>query len=527
MENLEKIKAKRTIAMISHPDAGKTTLTEKFLLFGGAINQAGKVKAKDGALKTRSDFMKMERDRGISISSSAMSFDYKSSWFNLVDTPGHSDFSEDTYRALSAVDSSIMIIDGAKGVESQTKKLFEVCRLRDMPIITFCNKMDRESRELIEIIDEIQEMLAIDVTPLSWPIGSGSNFSGVYNILREEFEIFKTTPTSNKVDKVIISGLQNKEVYNHVDLEVMEKFFDEFNLATGLLPKFTRKDFLDGTLSPIFFGSALNSIGVDHLMDSICEIAPSPGNFETESRTVLATENKVSGFVFKIQANTDTKHRDRVAFLRLSSGHFRKGMKLYHSRLDKNITVSNPVMFLGQNRDTTEDAYAGDIIGIPNHGILRIGDTLSEGEKIKFKNLPSFAPEILKSVSCPDPLKSKHLDKALSQFAEEGLASVFKTLISSSWIIGVIGQLQFDVLKSRIETEYGLPIRYEQTNFITARWLIGEKKSVEEFIDKNREQIAIDNDGKDVFLPRIQWDIDRAIKDYPNIELKNVKTFSF
>ena len=248
------------------------------------------------------------------------------------------------------------------------------------------------------------------------------------------------------------------------------------------MPKFTRKDFLDGTLSPIFFGSALNSIGVDHLMDSICEIAPSPGNFETESRTVLATENKVSGFVFKIQANTDTKHRDRVAFLRLSSGHFRKGMKLYHSRLDKNITVSNPVMFLGQNRDTTEDAYAGDIIGIPNHGILRIGDTLSEGEKIKFKNLPSFAPEILKSVSCPDPLKSKHLDKALSQFAEEGLASVFKTLISSSWIIGVIGQLQFDVLKSRIETEYGLPIRYEQTNFITARWLIGEKKSIEEFL---------------------------------------------
>ncbi len=523
---IDKIKSKRTIAIISHPDAGKTTLTEQFLLRGGAINVAGKVKAKTGAKNTKSDFLKIEQERGISISASALSFNFKCLNFNLVDTPGHSDFSEDTYRALSAVDSSIMIIDGAKGIESQTKKLFEVCRLRDMPIMTFCNKMDRESRDLLEIIDEIQEQLAIDVAPLSWPVGIGQNFKGVYNILKDEYEIFESK-SRHMSQNITIKGLHNDQIKTFLSPELRSKFFEEYELITSLLPKFDKKPFREGSLTPIHFGSALKSLGVDQLLDNIGGFAPSPGNFETETRIIKAEESKVSGFVFKIQANTDMKHRDRVAFTRLSSGHFKKGMKLYHSRLNKYITISNPIMFFGQDRDTTDEAYAGDIIGIPNHGTLRIGDSLSEGEKIKFKNLPSFAPEILRSISCPDPLKSKHLDKALSQFAEEGLASLFKTLIGARWIIGVVGKLQFDVLESRIQHEYGLQIKYEKTNFFTARWLSGDEILINELVNKNKEQIAIDYDGKKVFLARIQWDIDRLGKDFPGVKLNKVKNFSF
>ncbi len=523
--NTKIVNSRRTIAIISHPDAGKTTLTEKFLLLSGAIMEAGRVRAKSGTKNTRSDFMKIEKERGISISSSAMSFRYNGHQFNLVDTPGHSDFSEDTYRALSAVDSAIMVIDGAKGVESQTKKLFEVCRLRDMPIITFCNKMDRESRDLIEIIDEIQEKLAIDITPLSWPIGSGSNFRGLYHFLQDRYEILSDLRLHHTAPRIKISGLNNDQVLDHVNPDLIQKSREEIELIRGLSRKFEEKYFLEGSLSPIFFGSALHSSGVDHLMNGICHFAPSPGDFSTSTRVIKATENVVSGFVFKIQANTDTRHRDRVAFLRISSGHFRKGMKLYHSRLDREITISNPVMFFGADRDITENAYAGDIIGIPNHGIFRIGDSLSQGEKIKFKNLPTFSPEILKIISCTDPMKSKHLDKALRQFAEEGLASLFKTLIGSKWLIGVIGKLQIDVLKSRIETEYGVPIIYEDTKFMTARWLLGERKLLDEFISKNRDQIAIDYDGAEVFLPRIQWDIDKVKADFPKIELKAVKDF--
>src|SRR6056297_1764300 len=459
------IARRRTFAIISHPDAGKTTLTEKFLLYGGAIQMAGQVRAKGEARRTRSDFMAMEKDRGISVSASAMSFDFGAYRFNLVDTPGHSDFSEDTYRTLTAVDAAIMVIDGAKGVESQTRKLFEVCRMRDLPILTFCNKMDRESRDTFDIIDEIQENLAIDVTAASWPIG----------------------------------------------------------MARELLPAFDRQAFLDGTLTPIWFGSAINSFGVKDLMDGIGAFGPEPQPTAAEPRQLSPDEKKVSGFVFKVQANMDPKHRDRVAFVRLASGHFERGMKLTHVRTKKPMSISNPVPFLAADRELAEEAWAGDIIGIPNHGQLRIGDTLTEGEAIRVTGIPSFAPELLQTARAGDPMKAKHLDKALMQFAEEGAAKVFKPAFGSGFIVGVVGQLQFEVLASRIEGEYGLPVRFEPSQFTSARWVTGPKAEVEKFAAANKAHIAHDNDGDVVYLTRLQWDIDRIERDYPELTLSATK----
>ncbi|KNG92506.1 peptide chain release factor 3 [Pseudaestuariivita atlantica] len=517
------IARRRTFAIISHPDAGKTTLTEKFLLFGGAIQMAGQVRAKGEARRTRSDFMAMEKDRGISVSASAMSFDFREFRFNLVDTPGHSDFSEDTYRTLTAVDAAVMVIDGAKGVESQTRKLFEVCRLRDLPILTFCNKMDRESRDTFDIIDEIQENLAIDVTPASWPIGMGQDFLGCYDMLRDRLELMDRADRNVVAESIKIEGLNDPALAEHVPDHLLEQLREEVEMARELLPRLDPQAVLDGTMTPIWFGSAINSFGVKELMDGIAGYGPQPQIQSAEPRQILPEEPKVAGFVFKVQANMDPKHRDRVAFLRLASGHFKRGMKLTHVRSKKPMAISNPVLFLAADRELAEEAWAGDIIGIPNHGQLRIGDTLTEGEALRVTGIPSFAPELLQGCRAGDPLKAKHLEKALMQFAEEGAAKVFKPNIGSGFIVGVVGALQFEVLASRIELEYGLPVRFEPTQFTSARWASGPKDKVEAFVNANKQQIAHDHDGDVVYLTRLQWDIDRVVRDYPDVHLTATK----
>ena len=516
------IARRRTFAIISHPDAGKTTLTEKFLLYGGAIQMAGQVRAKGEARRTRSDFMAMEKDRGISVSASAMSFDYRDNRFNLVDTPGHSDFSEDTYRTLTAVDAAIMVIDGAKGVESQTRKLFEVCRLRDLPILTFCNKMDRESRDTFDIIDEIQENLAIDVTPASWPIGVGRDFLGCYDLLHDRLELMDRADRNRVAESVKLEGLDDPAMAEHIPPDLLAQLREEVEMARGLLPHFDAQALADGTLTPIWFGSAINSFGVRELMDGIADHGPPPQP-QRADRSVAPEETTVTGFVFKVQANMDPKHRDRVAFVRMASGHFTRGMKLKHVRSGKSMAVSNPVLFLASDRELAEEAWAGDIIGIPNHGQLRIGDALTEGEALRFKGIPSFAPELLRTARAGDPMKAKHLDKALTQFAEEGAAKVFKPMIGSGFIVGVVGALQFDVLASRIELEYGLPVRFEGSQFTSARWVSGERAEVERFANANKGHIATDSDGDTVYLTRLQWDIDRVERDWPGITLTATK----
>ncbi len=521
------IARRRTFAIISHPDAGKTTLTEKFLLYGGAIQMAGQVRAKGEARRTRSDFMKMEQDRGISVSASAMSFDFHTPGrdyrFNLVDTPGHADFSEDTYRTLTAVDAAVMVIDGAKGIESQTQKLFEVCRMRDLPILTFCNKMDRESRDTFEIIDEIQENLAIDVTPASWPIGVGREFIGCYDLLHDRLELMDRADRNKVAETVKISGLDDPQLAARVPADLLAKLREEVEMARELMPAFDRAAFLEGSLTPIWFGSAINSFGVRELMAGIAEYGPEPQPQRAEPRQVSADEEPVTGFVFKVQANMDPRHRDRVAFVRLASGHFERGMKLTHVRSKKQMAISNPVLFLAADRELAEEAWAGDIIGIPNHGQLRIGDALTMGETLRFTGIPSFAPELLQGVRAGDPMKAKHLEKALMQFAEEGAAKVFKPAIGSGFVVGVVGQLQFEVLASRIELEYGLPVSFSPSQFTSARWLSGPKDAVGGVVTKNPQHIGHDNDGDPVFLTRLQWDIDRIVRDHPEVTLSATK----
>ncbi|MEM8572377.1 MAG: peptide chain release factor 3 [Pseudomonadota bacterium] len=514
---------RRTFAIISHPDAGKTTLTEKFLLYGGAIQMAGQVRAKGEARRTRSDFMKLEQDRGISVSASAMSFPFESWWFNLVDTPGHSDFSEDTYRTLTAVDAAIMVIDGAKGVESQTRKLFEVCRLRDLPIITFCNKMDREARDTFEIIDEIQQELQLDVCPASWPIGQGRDFLGCYDMLGDRLELMDRADRNKRAESLRMEGLDDPRMGDHIPADLLAQLREEVEMARELLPSFDHQAMLDGNLSPIWFGSAINSFGVQELMSGIGRFGPPPQIRPAQSRGIGAWEKKVAGFVFKVQANMDPKHRDRVAFVRLCSGHFERGMKLKHVRSGKPMAVSNPVLFLANDREIAEDAWAGDIIGIPNHGQLRIGDALTEGEDLRFTGIPSFAPELLQNVRAGDPMKAKHLEKALTQFAEEGASKLFKPNIGSGWIVGVVGPLQFDVLASRIELEYGLPVRFEPTQFTSARWISGPQDKIDAFVKANKGHMAEDHDGDPVYMTRLQWDIDRVARDYPELRLTATK----
>jgi peptide chain release factor 3 len=526
----DRVSRRRTFAIISHPDAGKTTLTEKLLLFGGAIQLAGAVKARGDARRARSDWMKVEQERGISVTASVMTFDYAGCTFNLLDTPGHEDFSEDTYRTLTAVDSAVMVIDAAKGIEAQTRKLFEVCRLRDVPIVTFINKLDREARDPLELMDEIESTLALAVTPASWPIGMGQSFLGCYDLFHEALVLLErgggagaagsprqrgAMPATAAGGK-LAGGLDDPALDRLLPAGPAARLREDVRMARGLCPPFDLASYRGGHLTPVFFGSALNNFGVRELLEGLVELAPSPRPQPAESRAVDPEEEAVTGFVFKIQANMDPKHRDRIAFVRLCSGRFRRGMKLLHVRSGKTLTVHNPVLFLAQDRELAEEAWAGDIIGIPNHGNLRIGDALTEGEPLRFTGIPSFAPELLRKVRPEDPMRAKHLGRALLHLAEEGAAQVFRPSLGTDWIVGVAGALQFDVLADRIRTEYGIPVHFEGTSLFTARWVEAEDhQALKRFANAHHGSMAADHDGLPVFLARNAWHLKTTGEDWP------------
>ncbi|MBO4643778.1 MAG: peptide chain release factor 3 [Alphaproteobacteria bacterium] len=508
---------RRTFAIISHPDAGKTTLTEKLLLFGGAIQMAGAVKARGEQRRARSDWMKVERERGISVASSVMTYEYRNCTFNLLDTPGHEDFSEDTYRVLTAVDSAVMVIDAAKGIEARTRKLFEICRLRDVPIITFINKMDRDSQDPFALLSEIEDTLALEVAPVTWPIGSGRDFKGCYDLLNDRLVLMERGTTA---EAEICNGLDDPKLDALLPADLVAKLREDVEMVRGVCPAFDRKAYLEGIQTPVFFGSAINNFGVRELINGLVDYAPSPRPQPAVGRKIDPAEGKVTGFVFKIQANMDPKHRDRIAFVRLCSGHFQRGMKLLHVRSGKYLPMHNPIMFLAQERELADEALPGDIIGLPNHGNLRIGDALSEGEQLTFTGIPSFAPELLQKIRSTDPLKAKHLGKALQQIAEEGGASVFKPTIGTDWIVGVVGSLQFDVLADRIRTEYEIPVIFEPTTLYTARWVKAETPAdMEAFIKANKGALATDHDDEWVFLARNAWHLNKTTEDFPKIKL--------
>ncbi|MGA7971881.1 MAG: peptide chain release factor 3 [Pseudolabrys sp.] len=513
------VERRRTFAIISHPDAGKTTLTEKLLLFGGAINLAGQVKAKRDRRSTRSDWMSIERDRGISVVTSVMTFDYDGHVFNLLDTPGHEDFSEDTYRTLTAVDSAVMVIDAAKGIEARTRKLFEVCRLRDIPIVTFINKMDRESRDPFEILDEIEKTLALDTTPMTWPIGQGRDFAGTYDLKTSKMRLIAEDGKTVEPQPLDLKGLAAKNPM--LDADAIR---EELELVKEACRPFDFTSFREGHLTPVFFGSALKNFGVKDLLDALGALAPPPRAQTSNTRTVDAHENAMTAFVFKIQANMDPNHRDRIAFARLVSGKLNRGMKARLSRTGKPMTLSAPQFFFAQDRSIADEAYAGDVVGIPNHGTLRIGDTLTDGEDIAFLGVPNFAPEILRRVKLGDPMKAKKLKEALQQMAEEGVVQVFRPVDGAPALVGVVGLLQLDVLKTRLAQEYGLEIGFEQPEFQLARWIAcADTKKIEDFVQANYSSIAEDLDGDRVFMARSAFILDYTRERAPGIEFTDIK----
>lgn len=522
------ISRRRTFAIIAHPDAGKTTLTEKLLLFGGAIQMAGAVKARGEQRRAHSDWMKVERDRGISVTASVMSFEYANCSFNLVDTPGHEDFSEDTYRTLTAVDSAVMVIDAAKGIEAQTRKLFEVCRLRDVPIMTFINKMDREARDPFDLMSEIEQTLALDVVPASWPIGMGRDFKGCYDLLRDRLILMDRKQGDILTDGIACNGLHDPKLDELLGEDDAAKLREEVEMVRGLCPAFDAEAYRSGHMTPVYFGSAINNFGIRELLLGLAEYAPSPRAQKADRRLVDPNETKVTGFVFKVQANMDPNHRDRIAFVRICSGHFRRGMKLNHVRSEKPIAVNNAVLFLARDRELAEDAYAGDIIGIPNHGTLRIGDTLTEGETIRYLGVPSFAPELLQRVHIGDPMKIKHMRRALEHFAEEGASQVFKPLTGAEWVVGVVGPLQFEVLSARIDAEYGLPATFESAGVEAARWIESDDPAaLKSFTDSHRSSLAEDHDGALVFLARNAWHLNRTMEENPKLRFLKSREQSF
>ena len=511
---------RRTFAIISHPDAGKTTLTEKLLLFGGAIQLAGQVKAKRADRNTRSDWMAIERARGISVVTSVMTFEYRDTVFNLLDTPGHEDFSDHTYRTLTAVDAAVMVIDAAKGIESRTRKLFEICRLRDIPILTFINKMDREIREPLDLLDEIEKVLALDTAPMFWPIGRGRDFRGTYDL---------TTPRIRQIDKdadgTPVSGPSDPAIAALMEDDVAERWREEVTLVQDACGKFDLKAFREGTLTPVFFGSALRNFGVRDLLDALVAHAPPPLSHQASTRMVEATESKMTGVVFKIQANMDPNHRDRIAFMRVCSGKLTRGMKAKLMRTGKIMALQSPQFFFAQDRSIADEAYAGDVVGLPNHGTLRIGDTLTEGEDLSFLGIPSFAPEILRRVRLDDAIKAKKLRTALQEMAEEGVVQLFSPVDGSQPIIGVIGALQLDVLADRLANEYGLPIGFETISFETVRWVAADdEKQLDTFAAKNRNQMALDLDGDLVFFAPSTFMLNWTQERSPEIRFTDIKT---
>jgi peptide chain release factor 3 len=514
------IERRRTFAIISHPDAGKTTLTEKLLLFGGAINLAGQVKAKRDRRSTRSDWMAIERERGISVVTSVMTFEFGGHVFNLLDTPGHEDFSEDTYRTLTAVDSAVMVIDAAKGIEARTRKLFEVCRLRDIPIVTFINKLDRESRDPLELLDEIEKTLALDTAPVTWPLGRGRDFVGTYELDSGRVRLLEGDgPKTGAAQTMTLEDIA--KLNPMLDPAALS---DELELAKEGCNSFDLAAFREGHLSPVFFGSALKNFGVGDLLDALGGYAPPPRAQKADQRIVEATEPRMSAFVFKIQANMDPNHRDRIAFARLCSGKLSRGMKAKLIRTGKPMTLSAPQFFFAQDRSVADEAYAGDVVGIPNHGTLRIGDSLTEGEELKFLGVPNFAPEILKRVRLSDPMKAKKLREALQQMAEEGVVQVFRPLDGAPALVGVVGPLQLDVLKARLAAEYGLEIDYETPEFALARWISAdEARTLAQFIEANYSSVADDLDGDRVFMARNQFILDYTRERAPGITFTDIK----
>ncbi len=517
---LAEINRRRTFAIISHPDAGKTTLTEKLLLYGGAIQMAGTVKGRKAARHVTSDWMEMEKERGISVTSSVMQFPYKNCIINLLDTPGHEDFSEDTYRTLTAVDSALMVIDVAKGVEQRTIKLMEVCRLRDTPILTFINKLDREGRDAIELMDEVETILNIACAPITWPIGMGRSFKGVYHLYNDQIHFFSASHGGKIQTGEMVQGLDNPRLDELLG-DQAEELRDEIDLVRGASNEFDLELFLAGEITPVFFGSAINNFGVDEMLDAFTEYAPAPQNRQTLTRLVHAKEEKMTGFVFKIQANMDPQHRDRVAFMRICSGQYNKGMKMRQVRIGKDIQIANAITFMAQDRSHVETAFAGDIIGLHNHGTIRIGDTFTQGEELKFTGIPNFAPELFRRARLKDPLRMKALLKGLEQLSEEGATQLFKPLNNNDLILGAVGILQFDVVKERLKTEYKVDCVFENVNVQTARWVICEdEKKLTEFKNKLSNNLAIDGGGDLAYIAPTRVNLDLAMERWPEIKFQ-------
>jgi len=512
------VSTRRTFAIISHPDAGKTTLTEKLLLFGGAIHLAGAVKARGAARHARSDWMAIEQQRGISVTASVMTFEYEGHTVNLLDTPGHKDFSEDTYRTLTAVDSAVMVLDAAKGIEAQTRKLFEVCRLRDTPVITFINKMDREAQDPFTLLDDIEKTLALDVTPATWPIGMGERFRGSFDLRHDTLHLFEGGRGESVVQSIECKGVDDPKLDELIPPKELAQFREEVAMVRAACKPFDMESYREGHLTPVFFGSALNNFGVQELLNAICSIAPPPLPQKTDTRDVAPTEPKFSGFVFKVQANMDKNHRDRIAFVRICSGKYTRGMKVLHVRSGKTITLNNPVLFLARERELAEEAFPGDIIGIPNHGNLSIGDALTEGEVLHFTGIPSFAPELFQRARLDDPLRAKQLKKALEELSQEGASQIFKPLNGSGWVIGVVGALQFDVIAARLISEYNVKGGFETVSYTTARWIkCADAALLKQFTDKNLHNLAEDATGALAYLAPNDWHLERIQQDWKGV----------
>jgi len=515
------IEKRRTFGIISHPDAGKTTLTEKLLMFGGAIQMAGAVKARKASRHATSDWMKIEQERGISVASSVMKFNYQTGGcdfeVNLLDTPGHQDFSEDTYRVLTAVDSAMMVIDSAKGVETQTQKLMEVCRMRNTPIVTFINKMDREGMEPLDILADIEEKLQIECTPMSWPIGMGKSFKGVYNLYKKELNLFSAGMKTTDFNSIHIDDLSDPKLDELLGSQA-DELREEIELLEGAADPFDLEHFLIGSQTPVFFGSAINNFGVKELLNAFCELAPHPSPREAVQRTVNPEEKDFSGFCFKIQANMDPAHRDRIAFFRICSGKFEKGMTVRHHRIGKDVKVPNATIFMAQDRAHVEEAYAGDIIGIHNHGTIKIGDTFTTKEELKFTGIPNFAPELFRRVRLKDPMKRKQLHKGLVQLSEEGAVQVFRTRLGGDYILGAVGVLQFDVTVARLNAEYKVDADYVATDFQIARWVTCEdEKKLAEFCKLFDSALSEDADGFLAYLAPSAWKLNYTEEQWPDI----------
>ncbi|MBI2380435.1 MAG: peptide chain release factor 3 [Gammaproteobacteria bacterium] len=519
----QEVAKRRTFAIISHPDAGKTTMTEKLLLWGGAIQVAGTVKGRKADRHATSDWMELEKQRGISVTTSVMQFPYRDSVINLLDTPGHEDFSEDTYRTLTAVDSALMVIDGAKGVESRTIKLMEVCRLRDTPILTFINKMDREIRDPIDVMDEVESVLKIQCAPITWPIGMGKAFKGIYHLAEDRIYLYQSGKGHTIADTRIIDGIDNPALDAEIGTMAAELRM-ELELVRGASHAFDEAAFLAGKLTPVYFGTALGNFGVRQLLDGFVDWAPAPAHRATESREVEAGEEKFSGFVFKIQANMDPAHRDRIAFMRVCSGHYAKGMKARHVRIGREVMIPTALTFMAGEREHAEEAWPGDIIGLHNHGTIQIGDTFTEGEELKFTGIPHFAPEMFRRVRLRDPLKSKQLQKGLIQLSEEGATQVFRPMNSNDLILGAVGVLQFDVVAYRLKAEYGVDAVYDNITVNTARWVSCEdSKKLEEFKTKCFDNLALDGADNLTYLAPTMVNLNLTKERWPQVKFHETR----